>query len=333
MSASKMMLFFCIACGMLLALLPHIAWLIGFVLSKIARFQITYRPFGLSALGLVLIFWSVMAYGYFVGRWKLQTVEMEYSHADIPKSFDGFRIVHISDLHLSTFDDSPEKLEMFISEINRHSPDLICFTGDMVTIGKKEAEPYTEMLKSMKARHGVISVLGNHDFMIYGFTKEADREELVAEFVDYQRDSLGWTLLRNANRKIVAEDGSEITIIGVDNCNSSYQGFKTIDNGDLRKAMEGTDGFRILLSHDPSHWSSEVVTETDIPLTLSGHTHCAQVRIFGWTPATVSFVETDGRYEKGGQTLYINIGLGCTAPFRLGANPEVTIITLKTDSN
>ena len=333
MSASKMMLFFCIACGLLLALLPHIFWFVGFIISKIFRFQITYRPFGLSALGLVLIFWSVMAYGYFVGRWKLQTVEMEYSHADVPEAFDGFKIVHISDLHLSTFDDSPEKLETFIDEINRHSPDLICFTGDMVTIGKKEAEPYTAVLKSMTARHGVMSVLGNHDFMIYGFNDEAEREEMVSEFADYQTSSLGWKLLRNTSVKIVADDGSAITIIGVDNCNSSYQGFKTIDNGDLKMAMAGTDGFRILLSHDPSHWSSEVVPETDIPLTLSGHTHCAQVRIFGWTPAKVSFVETDGRYDRDGQTLYINIGLGCTAPFRLGANPEITVITLRSEAS
>ena len=93
--------------------------------------------------------------------------------------------------------------------------------------------------------------------------------------------------------------------------------------------MEGTDGFRVLLSHDPSHWTSEVVPDTDIQLTLSGHTHAAQIRIFGWTPATVSFVETDGRYDREGQTLYINIGLGCTVPFRIGARPEITVITLK----
>lgn len=329
MTASRMMLYFCIACGLLLAALPHIIWLVYFIISKIARFHISYRPFGLSALSLVLVFWAIMIYGYHIGRWKLQTVELEYQHTDIPHAFDGFKIVHISDLHLSTFDDSPEKLVTFVEEINRHSPDLICFTGDMVTIGKKEAEPYTEVLKSMKARHGVMSVLGNHDFMIYGFTDEADREKLVAEFADYQTDSLGWRLLRNTNSRIVAEDSSAITIIGVDNCNCSHQGFKTIDNGDLKKAMEGTDGFRILLSHDPSHWSSEVVQDTDIPLTLSGHTHCAQVRIFGWTPAKVSFEETDGRYDRDGQTLYINIGLGCTAPFRLGADPEVTVITLR----
>ncbi|MBR5585962.1 MAG: metallophosphoesterase, partial [Alistipes sp.] len=95
----------------------------------------------------------------------------------------------------------------------------------------------------------------------------------------------------------------------------------------------GTDGFRILLSHDPSHWKAEVVPDTDIPLTLSGHTHNAQIRIFGWTPATFSFKEVAGRYDCGEQTLYINVGLGCTAPFRIGVNPEVTVITLNSQAS
>lgn len=115
----------------------------------------------------------------------------------------------------------------------------------------------------------------------------------------------------------------------MDNANFSNQGFRTIHKGDLNKAMEGTDGFRVLLSHDPSHWSAEVIPNTDIPLTLSGHTHSAQIRLFGWTPAKWSFKETAGRYDRDGQTLYVNVGLGCTVPIRLGVNPEVTVITLK----
>lgn len=331
MTTAKMMLFFCIAGGLLLAMLPHVIWLAGWIVSKIWHINIQYRHFGLTALTLVLIFWGLMAYGYFIGRWKLQTTEMEYRHEEIPQAFDGFRIVHISDLHLSTFDDSPQKLDRIVAEINRHSPDLVCFTGDMVTIGKEEAEPYKESLKEMKAGYGIMSVLGNHDFMIYNFRDTSAMEQAVNEFVDFQEKDLGWKVLRNENTVIEAEDGSTLTIIGVDNTNCSEQGFKTISKGDLAKAMKDTEGFRILLSHDPSHWSSEVVEKTDIPLTLSGHTHCAQVRLFGWTPATVSFNETDGRYDKDGQTLYINIGLGCTAPFRLGADPEITVITLRAD--
>ena len=329
MTVSKMMFFFCIAGGIMLALIPHVIWLTAWIISKIGHFRLPYRRFGLAALTLAMLFWGAMAYGYFIGRWHFQTTQIEYAHKDIPKEFDGFRIAHISDLHLGTFDDNPHKLEMVVKEINSQDPDIVCFTGDMVTIGKEEAEPYKDILKAINARHGVLSVFGNHDFLIYGFPYGDDRQEAEEALAGFQKDTLGWTLLRNENITIEANDSSRITFIGVDNTNCSSQGFKTISRGDLKKAMEGTGGFRILLSHDPSHWTSEVVPDTDIQLTLSGHTHAAQVRIFGWTPATVSFDETDGRYDRDGQTLYINIGLGCTVPFRLGARPEITVITLK----
>ena len=325
-----MMIFFCIAGALLLALIPHILWLIQWIIGFLTEIRLPYKYFGLSAIALVIIFWGAMAYGYYIGRWQVESVEIEYAHEDIPQAFDGFKIVHISDLHLSTFDDDRDRFMTFVDEINRHSPDLICFTGDMVTIGRSEAEPYTDMLRQLKATHGVLSVLGNHDFMIYGFVHKEDPEAAVQELASYQEEVLGWNLLRNENTVITAEDGSTITFIGVDNTSLGNQGFKTINRGDLTKAMEGTEGFKILLSHDPSHWSGEVVPETDIPLTLSGHTHNAQVKILGWTPASVTFKETAGRYDRDGQTLYINIGLGCTAPFRLGANPEVTLITLRT---
>ena len=237
-------------------------------------------------------------------------------------------IVHISDLHLSTFDDRPDHLAKIVSQINAQSPDLVCFTGDLVTIGKQEAEPYTEILKSMKGEDGVVSVLGNHDLLIYtkDFGSEEEWEAAADSLAAYERDVLGWRLLRDESIRI-EKNGQAITIVGVDNKNCSNQGFKTIDRGNLPKAMEGTEGFRILLSHDPSHWDTEV-TSTDIPLTLSGHTHAAQVRLFGWAPSRLMFRQSDGRYDRDGQTLYINRGLGCTVPFRIGADPEITVITL-----
>ena len=324
-----MLVTLCIIAGLVLALIPNILWLVGWVGCRIAGVSLPYSYFGFATLAIVIMFWGMLAYGYFIGRWNVESVAVEYAHKDIPKAFDGFRIVHISDLHLSTFDDSHERFETFIEEINRHSPDLICFTGDMVTAGRSEAEPYTEILRKISAKHGVLSVLGNHDFMIYGFNPDGDREKAVLDLADYQEDVLGWNLLRNENVVIEGKDGSKLTVLGVDNANFSNQGFRTIHRGDLKKAMEGTDGFRILLSHDPSHWSAEVVPETDIPLTLSGHTHSAQIKILGWSPAKWSFKEIAGRYDNGDQTLYINVGLGCTAPFRLGVNPEVTVITLR----
>ena len=324
-----MMIFFCLTGSLLLAILPHLLWFIGWIGCKIAGYSLPYKHFGISSIILVSVFLSIMAYGYFIGRWNVRSVELEYAHADIPEAFDGFKIVHISDLHLSTFDDNRERFTGFIDEINRHSPDLVCFTGDMVTIGRSEAEPYTEILKGIRSKNGVLSVLGNHDFMIYGFNQNLDRDAAVEDLERYQEEILEWNLLRNESAVIEAEDGSKITFIGVDNANFSNQGFHTIHRGDLKKAIEGTEGFRILLSHDPSHWRAEVIPDTEIPLTLSGHTHSAQIKIFGWTPAKWSFKEIAGRYDQDGQTLYINVGLGCTAPIRIGVNPEVSVITLK----
>lgn len=327
----KFMLIASLIAGLLLALIPNLIWIIGKLIGIFAKYRLPYAPFGYTALALALIFWGIMAYGYNIGRWRLEVNHLEYSHPDIPKAFKGFKIVHISDLHLSTFDNHPDKLQRIINTINAQQPDLICFTGDMVTIGTQEAQPYTDTLKSLQATYGVVSVMGNHDFLIYGNRFRGDSSAhaaAVEEFAAYQRDSLCWHLLRNSFIPI-DKDSSRITILGVDNKSCTNQGFRSTNTGDLAAAMEGTEGFRILLSHDPTHWAAEVVHQTDIPLTLSGHTHAAQIKLFGFTPASWAFAHTHGLYEQNGQSLYINIGLGCTAPFRLGASPEITVITLK----
>jgi predicted MPP superfamily phosphohydrolase len=205
----------------------------------------------------------------------------------------------------------------------------------MVTIGTQEAEPYTDMLQTLQSEYGVASVMGNHDFLIYGNRFGGDstaHAAAVEAFAAYQRDTLGWQLLRNSFFPIT-KNSSRITILGVDNKSCTNQGFRSTNTGNLAAAIEGTEGFRILLSHDPTHWAAEVVPDTDIPLTLSGHTHCAQINILGFTPASWAFEHTRGLYTQDGQTLYINIGLGCTAPFRIGARPEITVITLKSQQS
>lgn len=311
-------------------LLPQLVWLLAWAVGRCFRHSLPYAPFAWTSLGLILLVWSVLAYGFFIGRWKVRTTEWTYSHPDMPAAFDGMRIVHISDLHLSTFEDNPAQLERFVEAINATKPDLICFTGDLVSLGPDELTPHIDVLRRLQATHGVCSVLGNHDFFIYSrqYPSDEAKEQAVLQLARIQREELGWHLLRNESYKI----GEGAYIIGVDNSNCTHQGFRTIHRGDLAKAMQGTDGFCILLTHDPGHWTEEVLPQTDIPLTLSGHTHAAQIRLFGWTPASWTFRETYGRYDRQGQTLYINIGLGCTAPIRLGANPEITIITLKKTS-
>lgn len=331
MTTIKMMIIFSLVLGVLLFLIPNLLWLLGWIAGKIFHFLLPYAPFGYTSLGLVLLCWLVMAYGYFVGRWNVKTTHITFENRDLPASFNGFTIVHISDLHLNTFEGHPEQLQRFVQVINDQHPDLICFTGDLVSMSANEIQPHTQILKQLQATHGVASVLGNHDFLIYSrnFATPEARDHAVAQLAHYEQDTLGWHLLRNKNWEIRNAAGDKITIVGVDNTNYAKEGFRTINNGDLPAALQGSDGFRILLSHDPTHWTDEVVPTTNIPLTLSGHTHAAQVRLFGWTPAKLSFKETDGRYDRDGQTLYINIGLGCTVPFRIGANPEVTVIKLQ----
>lgn len=317
-----------------IALLPHIVWFAVWVTGRIFNFPVSYAPYGWTAVGLVVFSWAVLAYGFFVGRWKVQTTEWTYESSEIPAAFDGMKIVHISDMHLSTFEDNPGKLEQFVQRINDTKADLICFTGDIVSLNLEEITPHISTLSKLKATYGVCSVLGNHDFFLYSkqYPTPQDKEAAVDSLASIERTGLGWHLLRNESYKI-SRGTDTLTVVGVDNINCTNQGFKTISRGNLQEALKDTDGFRILLSHDPGHWSAEVVPQTNIPLTLSGHTHAAQIRLFGWTPASWVFTETYGRYDKDGQTLYINIGLGCTAPVRLGANPEITVITLKRTEN
>lgn len=331
MNSIRMMLIFGAVMTLLVVLLPNILWLLGSLVSLFSGRHLRYAPFGYASLALALAVILALAYGYWLGRWHLRVREVEYHNDSLPSVFQGFRIVHISDLHLCTFDDNPEKLQKFVDAVNAQNPDLICFTGDLVTIGKEEAQPYAKVLRSLSARYGVVSVFGNHDFLIYNraYAGEEERLYAVEELARYEREDLRWTLLRDSSKVITASEGSTLTIVGVDNKNCKGQGFKTINRGNLSKAMKGVEGFTILLSHDPGHWDAEVLPLTDIPLTLSGHTHAAQFSLFGWNPSSWMFRRSYGRYDEQGQTIYVNPGLGCTLPFRIGARPEVTVITLR----
>jgi predicted MPP superfamily phosphohydrolase len=231
--------------------------------------------------------------------------------------------------------DSPEFLQRVIDGINAQHPDLICFTGDFVGFGVEEAMPFTNILRQLQATDGVASVLGNHDFALYhhGLSSE-QKEEKVEQLATYQRDTLGWKLLRNQS-VVITRDSDALQIIGVDNASCQGQGFQTISRGDLMKAIRQLgdeakgEKLQILLTHDPSHWRAEVVSNTDIPLTLSGHTHAGQMRILGYPLSSLMFTESEGWYEMDGQSLYINTGIGCTLPVRVGVPAEITVITLK----
>ncbi len=217
--------------------------------------------------------------------------------------------------------------------INAQHPDLICFTGDLVTMGAEEAKPYVHILNRLHANDGIVSVLGNHDLLIYSHIPEQRRLAGVERLTAFERDTLHWQLLRNQNITIAraAKDTSivqTLTILGVDNSSCDGQGFHTIYNGDLSQALQATEGFRILLSHDPTQWEAEILGKTPIALTLSGHTHAGQVRVLGHPLSDLMFRESAGWYHRGAQSLYVNEGIGCTAPIRINCPSEITVITL-----
>ena len=329
-----MFISFLIFCTIVLLLCPTLAWLICWIIARLCHHSMPFAPFGYTGLALVLLFCGTMLYGYWFGRKQLRVTETSYSSPQVPSEFDGYKIVHISDLHLSSFADSPAFLQRIIDTINAQQPDLICFTGDFVGFGVEEAIPFTHMLRQLHAKDGIMSVLGNHDFALYhhGLNDE-QKDEKVNQLTAYQRDTLGWQLLRNQSY-LIQRDSAYLQIIGVDNTSCQGQGFQTISRGDLIKAMRllgdkaKGEGLQILLTHDPSHWRGEVVQQTDIQLTLSGHTHAGQVRLFGYPLSSLMFTESEGWYHNEGQSLHINTGLGCTLPVRIGVPPEITVITL-----
>ena len=330
-----------------LFLCATVVWFVCWIVARICRHRMPFAPFAYTGLAVAGLFWVVIFYGYRWGRYQLRVEPTTYTSADIPAAFDGYKIVHISDLHLSSLADSPAFLQRVIDTINLQQPDLICFTGDFVGFGVEEALPFTEMLRQLHAKDGIASVLGNHDFALYHHgLSDAQKEEKVEQLATYQRDTLDWKLLRNQS-VVITRDSDALQIIGVDNASCQGQGFQTVYRADLPKAMLLPDSLlasspsrliassplKILLSHDPSHWRAEVLPNTDIPLTLSGHTHAGQVRLFGYPLSSLMFTESQGWYHtrvhQNRQSLYINTGIGCTLPVRIGVPAEITVITLK----
>lgn len=263
----------------------------------------------------------VIAYGSVIGRNWFEVKEVNIEFTDLPESFDGYRIIHISDIHARSYVKRSARLQKAAQIINDLDADLIAFTGDLVTLVPEEVDPVASSLKTLKAKDGVVSVLGNHDYGTY-----ADNSGTLLPALIDRQTALGWDLLLNEH-KVLHKGADSIVVVGVENSSPSHF-FPS--NGDLSKASEGTEGaFRIVLTHDPMHWESEILG-LDYALTLSGHTHAMQFSLFGWSPSSLMFKHNDGLYTKGVQHLYVNVGLGETLfPARIGARPEITLITLK----
>ncbi len=298
-------------------------------IGKWFNIKVKYKRFGLISLSICLI-WTLLAlYGYCFGRFCYEIKEVKIEDERIPAAFEDYRIIQISDLHISGFIGHEAFVDTLVNAINRQKPDLICFTGDLVSITHKEVYPFIKSLQRLKARDGIISILGNHDYGVYNkqLDNNSDREKERENIIDIQRDSLDWNILLNGNY-IIHHGNDSICIIGVENQACGVH--QVVRRGDLTKALPKEKvSYSILLSHDPSHWKAEVTSHKEIALTLSGHTHAMQFRILGWTPSKWAYEECDGLYTNGEQKLYVNIGCGELLPFRIGATPEITQFTLK----
>lgn len=308
--------------------------------NKIRRHQ---WKVGMNVFGVVVgaSCFILMWYGAIIGRRQIDVEKVEIEFSNLPAGFDGLRIVQISDLHVGTWGDDPEFLKRIVEQINALHPDIVFFTGDIVNRLSSELDPFVEILGGIKSPGGIYSVLGNHDYGDYiDWKSPADRAADNKRLAELQA-RMGWKLLNNES--VVLTHGSDrIMLIGVENWGDPP--FKQY--GDLRAAYPGNgrkgslkDGeFKILLSHNPAHWHDEVREISNIDLTLSGHTHAMQARLkigdFKWSPAVWRYKEWGGLYEdvRGGHQMriYVNIGAGEVGmPFRIGADPEVTLIVLR----
>lgn len=304
--------------------------LLGVVVLSVAGvaavFGASFRLFFLKGLWCLWIVPLLWGYGTLIERNQFRINKVDIESETLPESFHNFTIVHISDLHLISFKKRGEFLQKLVNKINEQNADIIAFTGDLVSFGPEELDGLDTILMKVKSREGVFSVLGNHDYSVYTDLSQSAQKENV-ERLKIRQKEMGWHLLLDENFSLSHDDG-KISLIGVENI-SVHSHFNSY--GNLPQAMQGADGdYKILLSHDPTHWRKEVVAQTDIDLTLSGHTHAMQFSINGWSPSSFMYKEYRGLYTQGKQNLYVNIGLGETVlrP-RIGAKPEITVLTLK----
>jgi predicted MPP superfamily phosphohydrolase len=301
---------------------------INYVFSEEAS-QIIIPVIGLLS-GFIPFFMIVFAIFVSLYRFRLNRVNLIFEN--LPERFDGVRIVQISDLHLGSFNRRYHILERAFEKINRLNPDYIFFTGDLVNNYAWELEGWESLFLNLNANRGKFAVLGNHDYGDYSeWPSEEAKEENLNSIKRFYRDSNFRLLLNESYIDLIEDD--QIALIGVENWGNPP--FKQY--GDLEKAIRAAQfaPFRILLSHDPTHWAEEVAGKIDISLTLSGHTHGMQAGIRyknkQWSPAKLKYKHWAGLYEEGGQYLYVNRGMGWMGfPGRIGMRPEITLIELKT---
>ncbi|CAM1367565.1 metallophosphoesterase [Tenacibaculum xiamenense] len=283
------------------------------------------------ALGLASLPFAGILYGIFKGKYNYKVIKYQLTFKDLPDAFDGFKITQITDIHSGSFDNK-EKIAYGVDLINKQNSDIILFTGDIVNNFASEMDDWIPVFSELKAPMGKFSILGNHDYGDYSEWKNKEEKQANFDAIKNIHPRIGFDLLLNENRYI-EKDGEKIALVGVENWGKGFN-----KAGDLKKASEGVkkEDFKILMSHDPSHWEYKVKNdEFNYHLTLSGHTHGLQFGIeipgfFRWSPSQYVYKQWAGLYEEFGRYINVNRGFGYHAfPGRVGIWPEISVIELK----
>lgn len=268
----------------------------------------------------------ITVYGSTVGFRKLEVRHVEYCSEDVPPAFDGYRILHFSDAHVGSYTGKGVRiLEEAVRRINGINADAIVFTGDLQNMHPREIYPVADILGRLRARDGVFSVLGNHDYADYVKVSAAEKRANEHATMACER-RMGWQLLINDNR-VIRRGNDSIVIAGMEN--DGRPPFPA--RGDIGKTLTGVgdSAFVVMLQHDPTSWRRTILPRSGAQLTLSGHTHAMQFSIFGWSPASLVYDEWGGMYSEGNRSLNVSVGLGGFIPFRFGATAEVVVVTLR----
>jgi predicted MPP superfamily phosphohydrolase len=290
------------------------------------------RSLFLSWLGLGVGggLFSSLVYG-FSNKYNYKIHRMKLAFDNLPASFKGLKIVQISDIHSGSFMDK-QAVQKGVDMVLKEQADLILFTGDLVNDKATEMADYMDVFSSLKAPMGVFSTLGNHDYGDYTAWKDPATKQANLEHVKKIHGQIGWRLLMNEH-VVLEKNGEQIALLGIENWSAKARFPK---HGKMNEAYPGSEKypFKILMSHDPSHWDAEVRPKyPDIDLMLAGHTHGMQFGLeipgFKWSPVQYVYKQWAGLYEEGRQKLYVNRGYGFIGyPGRVGILPEITVIEL-----